>query len=102
MRRTVAAAADAAVHRVWRLTGTAITSGFPAGACGVVVLFGVLAFAVSGGRLPGTAKGLPTRFTMQPKWIALGLFVAGLASLLIGAGLPYLKHLAIGLTSVLA
>ena len=46
--------------------------------------------------------GLPTRFTMQPKWIALGLFVAGLASLLIGAGLPYLKHLAIGLTSVLA
>jgi len=43
-----------------------------------------------------------TRFTMQPKWIALGLFVAGIASLLIGAGLPYLKHLAIGLTSVLA
>ena len=40
---------------------------------------------------------------MQPKWIALGLFVAGIASLLIGASLPYLKHLAIGLmTSVLA
>jgi hypothetical protein len=39
---------------------------------------------------------------MQPKWIALGLFAAGLASLLIGAGLPYLKHLAIGLASVLA
>ena len=43
-------------------------------------------------------RGLP----MQPKWIALGLFAAGLASLLIGGGLPYLKHLAIGLTSVLA
>jgi hypothetical protein len=39
---------------------------------------------------------------MQPKWIALALFAAGLASLSIGAGLPYLKHLAIGLTSVLA
>ena len=39
---------------------------------------------------------------MQPKWIALGLFAAGLAALLIGASLPYLKHLAIGLTSVLA
>ena len=47
-------------------------------------------------------EGLPTRFTVQPKWIALGLFVAGIASLLIGASLPYLKHLAIGLTSVLA
>ena len=44
--------------------------------------------------------GLPTRFTMQPKWIALGLFVAGITSLLIGASFPYLKHLAIGLTSV--
>ena len=39
---------------------------------------------------------------MQPKWIALGLFAAGLASLLIGASLPYLKHLAVGLISVLA
>ena len=39
---------------------------------------------------------------MQPKWLALGLFAAGLASLLIGASLPYLKHLAIGLKSVLA
>ena len=39
---------------------------------------------------------------MQPRWIALGLFAAGLASLLIGAGLPYLKHLAVGLISVLA
>jgi hypothetical protein len=37
---------------------------------------------------------------MQPKWIALGLFVAGIASLLIGAGLPYLTHLANGLISV--
>ena len=44
--------------------------------------------------------GLPTRFAMQPKWIALGLFVAGIASLLIGAGLPYLTHLANGLISV--
>jgi hypothetical protein len=34
---------------------------------------------------------------MQPKWIALGLFAAGLASLLIGASLPYLKHLAVGM-----
>jgi hypothetical protein len=44
--------------------------------------------------------GLPTRFAMQPKWIALGLFVAGITSLLIGASFPYLKHLAIGLISV--
>ena len=39
---------------------------------------------------------------MQPKWIALALFAAGLASLSIGAGLPYLKHFAIRLTSVFA
>ena len=39
---------------------------------------------------------------MQPKWIALGLFAAGLASLLIGASLPYLKHFAVGLTLVLS
>ena len=47
-------------------------------------------------------KGGPSnrRFTMQPEWIALGLFVAGIASLLIGAGLPYLTHLANGLISV--
>ena len=32
-----------------------------------------------------------TRFTMQPKWIALGLFVAGITSLLIGASFPYLE-----------
>jgi hypothetical protein len=43
-----------------------------------------------------------TRFTIQPEWIALGLFVAGIASLLIGASFPYLKHLAIGLTYVTA
>jgi hypothetical protein len=39
---------------------------------------------------------------MQPKWIALGLFTAGLAALLIGASLPYLKHLALGVKSVIA
>jgi hypothetical protein len=50
----------------------------------------------------GVRGAFQTRFTMQPKWIALGLFVAGIASLLIGASLPYLKHLAIGLTSLLA
>jgi hypothetical protein len=38
---------------------------------------------------------------MQPKWIAAALFAAGLASLLIGGGLPYLKHIAVGLTSML-
>jgi hypothetical protein len=32
---------------------------------------------------------------MQPKWIALGLFVAGLC-LILGAGIPQLKHVAIG------
>jgi hypothetical protein len=41
------------------------------------------------------------RFTMLPKWIALGLFVAGLC-LILGAGLPQLKHIAIGLAAVLA
>jgi hypothetical protein len=38
---------------------------------------------------------------MQPKWIAAALFAAGLISLLIGGSLPYLKHIAIGLTSTL-
>jgi hypothetical protein len=38
---------------------------------------------------------------MQPKWIAAALFAAGLLSLLIGGGLPYLKNVAIGLTSTL-
>ena len=47
-------------------------------------------------------RGPSTEVAMQPKWIALGLFAAGLASLLIGASLPYLKHLAVGLISVLA
>ena len=32
---------------------------------------------------------------MQPKWIALGLFLAGLC-LILGAGIPQLKHVAIG------
>ena len=50
------------------------------------------------GGAAAAGRGLP----MQPKWIALALFAAGLASLSIGAGLPYLKHLAIGLTSALA
>ena len=52
--------------------------------------------AIGGGAL--ICPHLPD--TMQPKWIALGLFVAGIASLLIGAGLPYLTHLANGLISV--
>jgi hypothetical protein len=39
---------------------------------------------------------------MQPKWIALGLFTAGVVALLIGGSLPYLKHLATGLVSVIA
>jgi hypothetical protein len=39
--------------------------------------------------------------TMQPKWIALGLFVAGLC-LIIAGGLPQLKHIAAGLAAVLA
>ena len=43
--------------------------------------------------------GLPWRFTMQPKWIALGLFLAGLC-LILGAGIPQLKHVAIGLQPV--
>ena len=38
---------------------------------------------------------------MQPKWIAAALFTAGLVSLLIGGGLPYLESVAIGLTSAL-
>ena len=38
---------------------------------------------------------------MHPKWIAVALFGAGLVSFLIGGGLPYLKHIAIGLTSTL-
>jgi len=50
----------------------------------------------------GVRGAFQTRFTMQPKWIALGLFIAGITSLLIGASFPYLKHLAIGLTSLLA
>jgi hypothetical protein len=37
---------------------------------------------------------------MQPKWIALGLFVAGLCFIL-GAGIAQLKHVAIGLASSL-
>ena len=41
------------------------------------------------------------RFAMLPKLIALGLFVAGLC-LILGAGLPQLKHIAIGLAAVLA
>jgi hypothetical protein len=41
------------------------------------------------------------RFAMLPKWIALGLFVAGLC-LIIAAGLPQLKHIAAGLAAVLA
>ena len=45
---------------------------------------------------------MSSRFAMHPKWIAFGLFAAGLAALLVGAGLPYLKHLAIGLISVMA
>jgi hypothetical protein len=44
--------------------------------------------------------GLPLRFTMQPKWIALGLFVAGLC-LILGAGISQLKHVAIGLAASL-
>jgi hypothetical protein len=44
--------------------------------------------------------GLPLRFTMQRKWIALGLFVAGLG-LILGAGIPQLKHVAIGLAASL-
>ena len=38
---------------------------------------------------------------MLPKLIALGLFVAGI-SLIIAAGLPQLKHIAVGLAAVLA
>jgi len=41
------------------------------------------------------------RFAMLPKLIALGLFVAGLC-LIVAAGLPHLKHIAIGLAAVLA
>jgi hypothetical protein len=41
------------------------------------------------------------RFAMLPKWIALGLFVAGLC-LIIAAGLPQLKHIAVGLAAILA
>ena len=37
---------------------------------------------------------------MQPKWIALGLFVAGLC-LILGAGIPQLKHVATGLAASL-
>ena len=43
---------------------------------------------------------LPLRFTMQSKWIALGLFVAGLC-LILGAGIPQLKHVATGLAASL-
>ena len=42
------------------------------------------------------------RFIMQPKWVATALFAAGLVSLSIGGGLPYLKNVAIGLTSTLS
>jgi len=38
---------------------------------------------------------------MQPKWIAAALLAAGLVSLLIGGALPYLTHIALGLTSAL-
>ena len=44
--------------------------------------------------------GLPLRFTMQPEWIALGLFVAGLC-LILGAGSPQLEHVATGLAASL-
>ena len=45
--------------------------------------------------------GATMRFALLPKLIALGLFVAGLC-LIIAAGLPHLKHIAIGLAAVLA
>jgi hypothetical protein len=50
----------------------------------------------------GSGGGIGDGARFQPKWIALGLFAAGLASLLVGAGLPYFKHLAVGLISLLA
>jgi hypothetical protein len=55
-----------------------------------------------GARRSLTLEGAFHRGPPCSRTIALGLFAAGLASLLIGAGLPYLKHLAVGLISVLA